>query len=252
MRTTFCSLAALHGADLVDYELVCMRPVLFLVTGTHTHTHTRTNAHTHTIRQAGSFCRLSPSRVGLQQTRTSRETCRWCHFLQTTFLYHFLQLLAPFLYLFCTANKMTSSFCAFNMETSLWTKFYSLEENGAAEDVLGVSFLDQLKDQTQRESFEQPLNSARLGPQREEETWGCLTGVCWCFWPQQGLSVPSASWPSPWERTIGCTPEGCAALRPWATTRRSARTKRSWPTPVCGGPAAQRVGVTLHLHVVSH
>lgn len=240
MRTTFCSLAALHGADLVDYELVCMRPVLFLVTGTHTHTDKRT----HTYNQTGGvILQTEPCRVGLQQTRTSRETCRWCHFLQ---------LSAPFLHLFCTANKMTSSFCAFNMETSLWAKFSSLEENGAAEDVLGVSFLDQLKDQTQRESFEQPLNSARLGPQREEETWGCLTGVWWCFWPQQGLSVPSASWPSPWERTIGCTPEGCAALRPWATTRRSARTKRSWPTPVCGGPAARRVGVTLHLHVVSH
>lgn len=84
-----------------------------------------------------------------------------------------------------------------------------------------------------------------LGAEEAEEpgpTWGCVTVVCRCCWPQRGLSAPSASWPSQWARTTGCTPAGCAAPRTWTTTRPSARTRRSWPTLVCGGPAAPRVG----------
>lgn len=75
-----------------------------------------------------------------------------------------------------------------------------------------------------------------------DPTWGCATGAWWCCWPRRGLSAPSASWPSPWAPTTGSTPAGCVAPRARTTTRLSGRTRKSWPTRVCGGPAAPRVG----------
>lgn len=87
-----------------------------------------------------------------------------------------------------------------------------------------------------RKSFNKSIGKAT------DPRWGCATGAWWCCWPRRGLSAPSASWPSPWAPTTGSTPAGCVAPRARTTTRLSARTRRSWPTRVCGGPAAPRVG----------